>query len=67
MPPSEEYAQIWRLPGRWSHSPRRRNASVRAVATFHSIGLYWKPEWGAKDRTVSVRYRKIGQDMGAWT
>tara|TARA_R100000027_G_scaffold1740_1_gene1929 strand:- start:437 stop:2431 length:1995 start_codon:yes stop_codon:yes gene_type:complete len=36
----------------------------RAVATFHSIGLYWKPEGGTSGKTVTVNYREKGAD--AW-
>jgi hypothetical protein len=32
----------------------------RAVATFESIGLYWKTQSGSKDNECQVRYRKFG-------
>ncbi|GHB99333.1 hypothetical protein GCM10007047_14450 [Cerasicoccus arenae] len=37
----------------------------RAVATFNSIGLYWKPNGGTATRSVSVNYRKKGTDTWA--
>ncbi|MCD6497687.1 MAG: right-handed parallel beta-helix repeat-containing protein [Deltaproteobacteria bacterium] len=36
----------------------------RAVATFHSIGLYWSPDGGGGDRHVLVRYREA--DTTVW-
>ncbi|MBK1857441.1 right-handed parallel beta-helix repeat-containing protein [Cerasicoccus arenae] len=32
----------------------------QAVATFNSVGLYWKPQGGTSDRVVEVHYRKQG-------
>lgn len=32
----------------------------RAVPTFHSVGLYWKPTGGTASREVTVHYRKKG-------
>mgnify|MGYP001820635548 CR=1 FL=1 len=34
-----------------------------AVATFHSLGLYWTPDARAPDRSVLVRWRAEG---GEW-
>lgn len=36
----------------------------RAVPTFNSIGLYWKPEGGSAERSVTTEYRKKGES--AW-
>ncbi|MBC2603811.1 right-handed parallel beta-helix repeat-containing protein [Puniceicoccus vermicola] len=33
----------------------------RAVPTFHSVGLYWKPTGGTANRSVEVEYRKKGE------
>ena len=35
-------------------------APLRAVATFNSIGLYWKAEHGAVQRAALVRFRESG-------
>lgn len=32
----------------------------RAIATFNSVGLYWKPAGGTASRSVNVHYRKLG-------
>jgi len=32
----------------------------QAIATFHSLGLYWSPAGGAADKLVQVRYRVQG-------
>ncbi|MGI5870244.1 MAG: right-handed parallel beta-helix repeat-containing protein [Kiritimatiellia bacterium] len=37
----------------------------RAVATFNSLGLYWKPTGGSAKREVAVQYREKGAD--AWS
>lgn len=37
---------------------------VQAVATFESIGLYWKPDGSAEARDCAVRYRPVGSE--AW-
>lgn len=34
--------------------------TATAVATFHSLGLYWKPADGAATRTCSVQFRRAG-------
>ena len=44
-------------------SPAARADEPRAVATFHSIGLYWSPEGGGGDRPVHIRYRETGTDL----
>ena len=36
--------------------------SPQAIATFNSVGLYWKPTGGSAARKVSVHYRKVGED-----
>lgn len=33
----------------------------RAVPTFNSVSLYWKPTGGRASRPVSVHYRKVGE------
>lgn len=33
----------------------------RAVQTFNSVGLYWKPTGGTESRSVNVNYRKKGE------
>jgi hypothetical protein len=43
------------LPKEGVHEPE-------AVATFHSIGLYWKPTDGAPDNPCEVRYREVGAE-----
>lgn len=35
-------------------------AQPYAHASFHAVGLYWKPEQGAPDNTCQVRYRAEG-------
>lgn len=42
--------------------PRESVHEPRAVATFHSIGCYWKPNDGAPDNVCQVRYRTVGND-----
>jgi len=34
-----------------------------SVSTFHSIGLYWSPDAGTRDKTVLVRYREADVDV----
>ena len=34
-----------------------------AVSTFHSIGLYWSPTGGARDKSVLVRYHEVDTDV----
>src|SRR5688572_7190403 len=36
-------------------------AKPEAHATFHAIGLYWKPEGGAPDNECLVRVRRRGE------
>lgn len=40
------------------------NAGPRAVPTFTSVGLYWRPAEGASDRACTVRFRTAGTE--AW-
>ncbi|WP_269541110.1 right-handed parallel beta-helix repeat-containing protein [Cerasicoccus fimbriatus] len=42
------------------YSYKGEEVAPYAVPTFESVGLYWKPNGGAADRTVSVAYRKQG-------
>jgi len=35
-------------------------AAPSAVATFHSIGLYWSPDGGAESNAARVEFRKAG-------
>lgn len=35
-------------------------ASVQVVPTFHSIGLYWKPQEGSESLEATVRFRVVG-------
>ena len=45
-------------------APAASAAPPRAVATFHSIGLYWSPEGGAESNAAQVRFREAGG--GEW-
>ncbi|MDF3129059.1 right-handed parallel beta-helix repeat-containing protein [Kiritimatiellaeota bacterium B1221] len=42
--------------------PLLQAEAPRAVATFQSLGLYWKPDGGSVDREVRVHYRKAGAE-----
>jgi len=44
--------------------PLVQAAAPTAVATFHSLGLYWSPDGAAAGQTVNVRYRASGSS--AW-
>lgn len=44
--------------------PGRSAATGFAIPTFHCLGLYWSPPDGAADKSVTVRYRKVGEP--AW-
>ena len=34
----------------------------QAIATFHSLGLYWSPSGGSTEREVLVAYRPAGEE-----
>ena len=40
-------------------------AAPTAVATFHSIGLYWSPQGGAESNAARVEFREAGASNGA--
>lgn len=42
------------------YAPLNAQAAPNAVATFHSIGLYWSPANGSTDNECEVLYRKKG-------
>ena len=46
----------------WPGSVARAD-EPQAVATFHSIGLYWSPNSGGPDKQVLVRYRETDTDV----
>ena len=38
-------------------------SEAKAVATFHSMSLYWTPESGAFDRDVLIKYKKTSESI----
>ena len=47
------------------------DAPLKAVATFHNVGLYWKEGTGSGENEALVRFRKSGtsewrQGLSLW-
>ena len=40
--------------------PALVHGAPRAVATFHSLGLYWTPQGGGESNVARVEFRKSG-------
>ena len=43
-----------------AHTPAQAQEKPEAVATFHCMSLYWKPDGASADRACTIRYRAVG-------